>query len=483
MIITRFILETVTPLHCGGGEDAILDQLVTRDAFGFWRIPGSSIAGILRNYLSKTSPDLEKILFGYASTSSNDSSENQASLIWCMDAYQLDFDMQPAFCKQLKGQSVKALGPFVRDHVNIDLELSTASEGGKYDEEIIPPGTRFFMELRLDGWDRDELKTEEKESFLKLCAAIANGDVTIGGKKVSGYGRLRCLSIDGKPSYSCVEYQLTDIKDLEDYLNIPAMPSLELPGRNRFSLENAQASYSAEGISFDLFLPLETDGPVMVGGPNLKEQDQDVDMICLTTPYLDYEAKEKIIYSYTLPGSSFRGVLRHGVYKVAKALKLEPEKAVESIFGYINNKEENKKASCGKVQIEDVYLQNAESVRLQHVAIDRFTGGALDSALFDEKPLFSSGLKIPLKIKATGLTSDQAKLLCHAILDLCTGMLQVGNGTNRGNGRLKLERLSCGLEQALSASGLKFTGKWNQKDLAEEGFVNFLKLLDRGEAN
>lgn len=476
MIITRFILETLTPLHCGGGDDPVFDQIVSRDAFGFWRIPGSSIAGILRNYLKKSAPELENVLFGYASSSSKDTcKENKASIVWCMDAYQLDFDMKLAYCKQLNGENVSALGPFIRDHVNIDLDSSTAKESGKYDEEIIPPGTRFFLELRLDGWE-SELTDEEKHAFIKLCSAIASGEVTFGGKKVSGYGRFSCNFKSGNPSFICMEYDLNKESELEAYLNIPKAPSLSLKDGTRINLEKTPPVYSATDISFDLVLPLETDGPIMVGGTNLKEQDQKVDMVCLTTPYLDYEGKEKINYCYTLPGSSFRGVLRHGVYKVAKALGLDPQKEVDELFGFINGKE--KKSASGKVQVEDIYLKQARTLRLQHVAIDRFTGGALDSALFDEKPVFSSGLKIPLKLRVTSVTKSQAKLLCHALLDLCTSMLPIGGGTNRGNGSLRITGLASGLEQALSASELKFTGAWDGQDLSSSGFVDFLKKLD-----
>ena len=48
MLIARFIIETVNPMHCGGGTDPLLDQPVTRDAYGSYFIPGTSLAGILR---------------------------------------------------------------------------------------------------------------------------------------------------------------------------------------------------------------------------------------------------------------------------------------------------------------------------------------------------------------------------------------------------------------------------------------------------
>jgi len=481
MIITRFILETVTPLHCGGGDDPIFDQVVTRDAFGFWRIPGSSVAGILRSYLSQMAPEIENTLFGYASTSSKELNDhNQASVVWCMDAYQLDFDMQLAYKNQLEGKNVTPLGPFVRDHVNIDFKTSTATEGGKFDEEIIPPGTHFFLELRLDGYER-EITPDERDAFLKMCGAIASGELTFGGKKVSGYGRFKCYAGVGKTAYACTEYNFKNAEELEAYLNIPEAPVMELAGGTKIELESMPPVYPKDGICFDLTLPLETDGPVMVGGTSMKKEDQDVDLVCLTTPCLDYEGSDRISSFYTLPGSSFRGILRHGVYKVAKTLKLDPQEQTDAIFGYISRNGTN--AACGKIQVLDVYLRKAKSIRLQHVAIDRFTGGNLQSALFDEKPVFSKGQKIPLHLKAISLSPKEAKLLVHALLDLCSGLIQVGGGNTRGNGRVKLQGLAEGLEKALSGQDVSFTGTWNGRELTSSGLVDFLKELDKAEVN
>lgn len=69
MYIARFILQTKTPLHCGGGSDPSLDQPVNRDSYGLWRIQGSSVAGILRSYVRDAEPKQEDILFGHHNAS------------------------------------------------------------------------------------------------------------------------------------------------------------------------------------------------------------------------------------------------------------------------------------------------------------------------------------------------------------------------------------------------------------------------------
>lgn len=49
--------------------------------------------------------------------------DNSASLIWCSDAFVLDYDGKRACDKAVKGKSTEIpTGPFIRDHVKIDLK-------------------------------------------------------------------------------------------------------------------------------------------------------------------------------------------------------------------------------------------------------------------------------------------------------------------------------------------------------------------------
>ena len=137
MLITRFIVETRTPLHCGASDESLtLDQPVSRDPFGFWNMQGSSVAGLLRAGLNSVDSEAADTLFGSMK-------DNSASLIWCSDAFVLDYDGKRACDKAVKGKSTEIpTGPFIRDHVKIDLKRGAAEHTGKFDEEIVPPGVR-----------------------------------------------------------------------------------------------------------------------------------------------------------------------------------------------------------------------------------------------------------------------------------------------------------------------------------------------------
>ena len=439
MYIARFILQTKTPLHCGGGSDPSLDQPVNRDSYGLWRIQGSSVAGILRSYIKDAEPELEDILFGHQNRNFS-SLDQSASLVWCSDASLLDFDDDFAFKKIASGKDIGfGVGPFVRDHVNIDLEKGTATDGGKYDEEIVPPGVKFAIELKLDGWN-EELSADKSDAFLKLCSAIKQGLITFGGKTVSGYGKVVCTYAEVK------ELNLKNKDDLETYLNLSDSPVFADNEGHSVELLKVDDFTSKDGSLYTgkLVLPLVSNGPILVGGTNSK--DSEVDMVCLMTPILD-DKKKDYIYKYTISGSSLRGVIRHRVFDILKALDKDNESSDElnSIFGSVSG--EN--GSAGHIKCSDIYLDVDKAQHVQHVAIDRFTGGAIDGALFDEAPVWESGLLLKTEIEFTDLTALQTAVLMHALLDICTGDAPIGGGTNRGNGVVRIKDLDKGILSAL----------------------------------
>ena len=116
-------------------------------------------------------------------------------------------------------------------------------------------------------------------------------------------------------------------------------------------------------------------------------------------------------------------------------------KAVQKLFGYTlkgNNKQESER---GNTIFSDVFLEvKNEPKILNHVAIDRFTGGAIDGALFDEKVIDQKD-KIKLEILVdNNVFNDKPrgdkiqKAFESALMDICKGMLPLGGGVMRGHG-------------------------------------------------
>lgn len=72
-----------------------------------------------------------------------------------------------------------------------------------------------------------------------------------------------------------------------------------------------------------------------------------------------------------------------------------------------------------------------------HVAIDRFTGGAMDGALFSEKVSQLMEDQITLNIfidKSFDDESLEIKAFENALVDICKGLLPLGGMTTKGHG-------------------------------------------------
>lgn len=159
-----------------------------------------------------------------------------------------------------------------------------------------------------------------------------------------------------------------------------------------------------------------------------------------------------------IPATSVKGALAHrvayhynkltGVY--ADNLETEEErknvvgknnKAVKALFGSEGEIDKVTKKMVnqarGNVFFSDVIENKLEDKILNHVAIDRFTGGAIDGALFSEKTTYGEGHNFTFTIlaKNDALKDEEVMLaLENALTDICKGMLPLGGGVNRGNG-------------------------------------------------
>lgn len=128
----------------------------------------------------------------------------------------------------------------------------------------------------------------------------------------------------------------------------------------------------------------------------------------------------------------------------------EQNKAVETLFGSANNSEkrptgqrneDNQAGSRGNVILDDIYLPAhlVDQKLFNHVRIDRFTQGAADGALYQEKTLYTTEpIQLDIWIAETALTDNDIKTaFVHTLNDLCEGRLPLGGRTMKGHGIFK----------------------------------------------
>lgn len=447
--MARIVIEAKSPLNIGSGNKGVKsDSLVLRDINGLPFIPGTTIAGLLRHSITVEKKDNEKdedykkrlesqkdLLMG---------SQRTGSPLIVTEAKMLDESgtVLDGILPQEKLNSPFLLNfrqlP-IRQHAKIGHRGATV-ENGKFDEEVVLKGTRFCFEMEMLSDNGDDT------NFKKLLCSLNSDTFRIGSGSRSGFGEIEVVG--SKCQYKKIN--LDEQEQKEWYLKKSSSLREEWEDAETIGLEKP----SANGwTSYVLQLkPVD----FMLFGSGLGNDKADMTFVRET--FIDWSSnparakdREHVVL---IPASSIKGALSHRLSFHYNKLKkkfadtlADGEKiddfvgknnaAVKAVFGSEGDgKMQNKQR--GNVLMSDI-IQEANLARkvLNHVAIDRFTGGAIDGALFDEETLYAKGQLFEMKLMVNNMAiedEDVRTAFEDTLKDLCSGMLPLGGGVNRGNG-------------------------------------------------
>lgn len=150
---------------------------------------------------------------------------------------------------------------------------------------------------------------------------------------------------------------------------------------------------------------------------------------------------------YYIPGSSIKGVLRNHTEKIFYHLNI--------IKTYIGDKEEKKDLDAvsrlfgsrsyrGRLSIEDAFFpEDTETEKQEHVAIDRFRGGAKDGALFSIETINNGFVYTSIRLK----NPEPWEVLWLSILirDIQQGKITLGAKSSYGYGQILIKDTSWDL--------------------------------------
>ena len=203
--------------------------------------------------------------------------------------------------------------------------------------------------------------------------------------------------------------------------------------------------------------------------------DNEADQTPALESVIDYKtgklSKQKIL----IPASSVKGALSHRTAFHYNKLKEQcgeeakvgnENEAVREIFGYEKGK--NEKGAKGKILLSDCFLdydKEKDTKVFEHVSIDRFTGGAIDAALFQEKAIAQRNnfeIEVEIEPDKTDKKGKKRSGFCVEILvksnvskasldafeaalnDVIKGYLPLGGATTKGYGFFKGEVVKNG---------------------------------------
>jgi CRISPR/Cas system CSM-associated protein Csm3 (group 7 of RAMP superfamily) len=164
---------------------------------------------------------------------------------------------------------------------------------------------------------------------------------------------------------------------------------------------------------------------------------------------IDYKKGDLSNKQLLIPASSVKGALSHRTafyYNKAIGATIESGEAkvdenndvVKAIFGHKKELAEDKRTELGqrgKLLISDCFRAYKKETKVfDHVSIDRFTGGAIDGVLFQEKTIaqrdeWEVEILLENDVYEVFVTAFE-----NALADICNGMLALGGATTEGHG-------------------------------------------------
>jgi CRISPR/Cas system CSM-associated protein Csm3 (group 7 of RAMP superfamily) len=444
-IIVKGILTLDTPTCFGSGDnDGNTDLEILRDSIEDKALlMGSSIAGALRNYLREYEngyyADEESILFG--GHRSDDDGEQSPLIV--NDAL-----------------SCEIIQVELRNGVKISSITKTADDGAKYDLEFIEAGTTFnlYFELLIDEESNREQLIRE---LLISLQGLKRGAIRLGIKKNRGFGRCHV------EKWQVWQFDLREYEQRIKWLNFPHWETGFL---NDYPTHDNIAD--ALGVSLD--------------GEDKRQRLTITAIFTLASPLLirsgqaSTDTAPDVVHLKSrrngelksiLSGTSLTGVLRHRGERIVNTIQKNTN-IVNAIFGFVD--ENTKKAKASRLIVDEVEINNTTDLVQNRIAIDRFTGGALHGALFNEQPIFGNDkTSLVIKLELRQPKDSEIGLLLLLFKDLWTGDLPVGGTSSIGRGRLQ------GKEAIIKHSEKTWTisQKSNDKSLAIDNAEDLEKFV------
>ncbi|MEX2499535.1 MAG: RAMP superfamily CRISPR-associated protein [Wenzhouxiangellaceae bacterium] len=439
-------IEAQTP-HAvrAGRSDATHDVLLARDANGLPYIPGTSLAGVLRHmYEDRFGVGKTRALFGYV-----EGDQGAPSFIRVGSAFVHDCINQPVegLRRDFDEDPLLALltleKPLVRQRVRLNAR-GAAEHRGKFDVTLVPAGTRysFLLSRYSNGGD---------EEFDALLDMFSSPDFRLGHGTRSGGGAFDVKVISRR------RWDLTKDDDWTAFRDRPRTRAALLVEDSKTGAPKAEKDQST---AISITLDLKAEAGWRVGGgedvltrsstptgdtervPDLLPQSE----VCIQ--WVNEKAEiQHGLKGVVLPGSAVKGALRHRLAFHYRRLKgefaddtetLPPAEecdAVRQILGYAKEDDESNPGQRGRLLIDDIYIKDPKPFTQMHNRIDRFTGGVIDGALFEEELLWQTPVKLKITLlQADSIDADARKALRHALDDLAEGRLPLGASGSRGHG-------------------------------------------------
>jgi CRISPR/Cas system CSM-associated protein Csm3 (group 7 of RAMP superfamily) len=409
-------LVLVTALHLGGGESDNIDSPVLRDGrSGRPLLPGTTLAGALRSALADR-------LAGYAKRE-----PVQVSRLFGGRRGD-DFGAQsPLIVYDAIGELPAGAGIEIRDGVALSPSTGITEDHKKFDFEVLPAGTKF--PVRLDLLVPNSPEVNEAELLAGLAAALdafSHGENGFGARRTRGLGKVEAKwharRHDLATRQGWLEWARSDHK--------PGPPSTLNSIRDAiasaWNVPKSKPLADARAlVKIELALNVKHDVLVRSAG---------------TTPGAPDVSHLRSGGAPILPGTGQAGVMRAHALRIAKLIRRKDNDAAQWIDRLFGPRFEGQRAAsdfeprASRLRVGEAKVERSKPHRQVRIAIDRFTQGVVDGALFDEQPEVGGAVSVILELRDP--QPGELGLLLLVVKDILDGRLPVGGSSSIGRGFL-----------------------------------------------
>jgi CRISPR/Cas system CSM-associated protein Csm3 (group 7 of RAMP superfamily) len=445
VITGKLLLET--PAHFGNGDaDPLTDMpLLLDEVEGRPLLPGSSVAGALRSYLRERE-------YGYGIAEAKGS--GTSLLFGSIRVTDEDGTQSPLIINDALGTST---GFELRNGVAIDPETRTALDKKKYDMQLLAAGSSFDLRFELVVCkDADPQKL--RDALFTALYGLQKSKITLGARKRRGFGYVSVTD------WQVFKFNLQTKGGLVNWLGFDQglrKPTAEtgdsLAAKLGVTLTDEDLKEKDQRLSAHLAATFAIDGTLMIRSGFGDANSPD-------TVHIRSVRSGKSVP--VIPGTSLAGALRQRALKITRTLapdhdKVNAQKFVDDMFGPAEIKADEKHAKASRVMVKETEIKDTTQLVMTRVKIDRFTGGAYESALFSEQPEIGEPNResVTLDLTLSSPTDAELGLLLLLLKDLWTGDLPIGGESSVGRGRLK------GIQAKLTYGNREWTFKANGENV------------------
>jgi len=426
----KITFQLDSPLCIGSGRNDITDQDILRDARGIPYIPGSAVAGVLREACHGTMDEKAwKYYFGYSSTNTGNKFNSEDDII---ESRIIFYDATLVGDNKDKDRNPK-YRISQRDGVALN-EYKSAKKQAKFDWEILEGDCKFqtFIDISEEQSDINE-KVKADEVLINIAKIWKETDIRFGAKTTRGFGKICNVEIIGKNFDFTLKDEISSWLDFDifeenswenailykDMLNTLMKDNIwTLKDNNRLSLK----------------LRLEGGLSIRRYSTECSDEESSPDQEQLTTVKFDKNGSEEVA---VIPGTTWAGAIGHRMEELIEGSKKNRENDTYEYhyFGAANDKDKEKSL----IYFGESRLTGGEFKVMSRNAIDRFLGSTAEGALFTEKIYIGGETTLDISFgdpynTAVVYSDDFINALTATLTDLHEGYLAVGGATSVGRG-------------------------------------------------